>query len=79
MKGEDLLSNSAGKIHENEMCPVVQIVLAALVYDADQIVLGGLWIRENSIDLAEDKGCFIATIVDAQRERLRRVLHDSFR
>jgi hypothetical protein len=56
------------------MALVVQIILATLVDDSHEIILGRSWIRENPIDFSPDQGCLIVGVIDADRKFLRRQL-----
>ena len=44
-----------GQVDEDEMAAMVEIVLAALVDDPKQIVLGGFLIGKDLVDLPDDQ------------------------
>ena len=52
MERQDLFRDSLGEVHEDEMTLVVEVVLATLIYDPDQIVLGRFRIRDDPIHFA---------------------------
>src|SRR5574337_86463 len=54
-KGEDFLLPYFRKVHKDKKPLVVEVVFAALIDDAHEIILGSLWIGKNMIDLAENE------------------------
>jgi hypothetical protein len=46
---QDLLRDSPGKIHEDEVTLMVEVILATLIDDPDQIVLGPFRIRDDAM------------------------------
>jgi len=54
LQSEDLPLDRRWKIHKYEMVFVIQIILATLIDDSDQIILGRSRIGENPVDFASD-------------------------
>lgn len=63
--GENLLPDGAREVHKHEIALVVQVVLAAFVDNAYEIILGSFGVRLEPIDLAEDEGCLIVGVINA--------------
>ena len=72
LQSAQLSPHGRGEVDEDEMAPVIQVVLTAFIDDAHEIILRGLRIRENLIDLTPDQRRLVVGVVDADRERLRR-------
>src|ERR1700694_2957711 len=71
-QGAKLLIYRCRKVDEHEMAPVIEVILATFIDDTHKVILGGLRIRENLIDLATYQRRLVVGVVDADRERLRR-------
>lgn len=54
MERQDLFRDTLGEVHEDEVTLVVEVVLTALIYDPDKIVLGRFRIQDDPIHFAED-------------------------
>src|SRR5574337_1072079 len=54
-KGEDFLLHYFRKVHKDKKPLVIEVVFAALIDDAHEIILSSLWIRKNMIDLAKNE------------------------
>ena len=75
LKSENLFSHSLRKVDKSELAFVKKIVLAALVDDPYEIVLGCSRVGQDSIDLAEDQRGFVPAIFEAERKSFHRALH----
>lgn len=56
------------EVHEDELAAMVEVVFAALVNHAEQVVPRRLFIRKNLVDLPHDQGCFVVGIVNTHGE-----------
>src|SRR5438105_6439679 len=54
------------KIDERELLFSKQVVFAALIDNADQVVLGGLHIGQDSVHLAPNERRFVTAVLQAQ-------------
>src|SRR3989338_4267543 len=59
------------------MAPVVQVVLTAFIHDTHEIILGGLQIRNDPVDLAWNERRLVIGVVDTQSKWFRRLFHVS--
>jgi len=55
--------DTSRQLHQDEISRWVEIILLALVNDAEVVVLGGILVREYSIDLAEFERSLVLVVV----------------
>lgn len=55
LKSQNLTPHWLRKLDERELVSRKEVVFSALIDDSNQIVLGGLGVRDNAIDLAQDE------------------------
>src|ERR1035438_9484131 len=79
LHGENLFRYAGGKVHEQEIIFVIEVVLATFVDDSHQIILGRRRIGKNPIYLARNERRLIVGIVNAKSERFGRCFHSSSR
>lgn len=68
LEGSNLFRDSSWQIHKDKVGFVIEIVLAALIHNSHQIILGRLLIRDDSIHLAGNQRSFIIGIIHAEGE-----------
>ena len=78
-QSEDSLRYRSWEFDEQEMALVVEVVLAAFIHDAHEVILGGLRIRNDPVDLAWNERRLVVGVVDTQSKRLCRLFHNSSR
>jgi hypothetical protein len=71
LQGENLFRYAGGKVHKQKMVFVIEVILAALVNNPHQIILGRSWIGNNPVNLAGNKRSLIVRIVNAKSEWFR--------
>ena len=69
LKRQQLSSDGLRKFNDSELGSSKEIVLSALVDDADQSVLGGTRIRQHPIDFSSDQRCLVPGVIETKRER----------
>src|SRR2546425_397882 len=67
---KDLLLLRWWKNQEHKITLLIQVILAAIVDDAYQLISGCFRIRNNSIDLAGNQGRPVVGVVDTKGERV---------
>ena len=79
LKGQCFLLDGFGEVHKNKVVFVIEVVLATLVNDSNEVILSCSRIWENPIDFAEDKRHLVVGIIDAESEGLSWLFHHSYR
>ena len=74
-QGEYALRYRRRKVDEEKIALVIQVVLAAFINDPDKIILRGLWIRNDLVDLAWNERRLVVGVVDAQSKWLPWLFH----